>query len=288
MGTKTYFTNIEEIIERELDGSRSSITVAIAWLTSPKLFDALVRAASRGVLVRIALQDDNKNRDSGLSMKNLTDAKGQCYWIVKTKGSFHHKFCIIDNNILINGSYNWTNYARLHNDENITVTDGDFESVDVFRQEFEILLKKYGHTVTNLHLKPLEVVSGKLAIPSETEEELEFLRPKRHQRTKRLSRALFFGLWLAIIGIAWLFFVAILKEGLLPSGTKNKTLLTNTAPRSTIEVPPNPNKLAQVNKSKVASSRTRKNTDIISKPECNFKTVMSDDDYRACGINPPE
>jgi hypothetical protein len=65
-------------------------------------------------------------------------------------------------------------------------------------------------------------------------------------------------------------------------------LLTTTSPSSTIEVPPNPNKLTQVNKSKVASSRTQKTTEIILKPECNFKTVMSDDDYKACGINPPE
>jgi phosphatidylserine/phosphatidylglycerophosphate/cardiolipin synthase-like enzyme len=120
---------------------------------------------------------------------------------------------------VITGSYNWTNNARLNN-ENIIVINGDSESVDVFLQEFETLLKKYGHTVTNLHLKPLEVVSSKLAIPSETEDELEFFRLKRNQRTKRLSGASFFGLWLAIIGIAWLFIGGFLKQVCYPQETR--------------------------------------------------------------------
>jgi phosphatidylserine/phosphatidylglycerophosphate/cardiolipin synthase-like enzyme len=101
MGTKTYFTNIEEIIERELDASQINITVAVYMLTAPKLFNALVRSAKRGVLVRIAIENNATNRRS-LPVKSLTDANGQCYWIEKTKGLFHHKFCIIDNNIGVN------------------------------------------------------------------------------------------------------------------------------------------------------------------------------------------
>lgn len=34
----------------------------------------------------------------------------------------HDKFCIIDNQIVIHGSYNWTNKAEFKNEENISVT----------------------------------------------------------------------------------------------------------------------------------------------------------------------
>ena len=35
----------------------------------------------------------------------------------------HHKFCVIDSKLLINGSYNWTRQAAVSNQENIVVTN---------------------------------------------------------------------------------------------------------------------------------------------------------------------
>ena len=34
----------------------------------------------------------------------------------------HHKFCIIDNRIVMTGSFNWTRHAADQNYENITIT----------------------------------------------------------------------------------------------------------------------------------------------------------------------
>lgn len=114
MEIRAHFSQIRGTILAELNASKTNVTAAIAWLTDPELFNALVRAARRGVLVRIALLDDTINRGANLRRENLIAAKGQCYWIPdtgKSEGSLHHKFCVIDHHIVITGSYNWTRRA---------------------------------------------------------------------------------------------------------------------------------------------------------------------------------
>ena len=150
MEIKAHFSQIREAIQHEINASKTSITAAIAWLTDPELFNALVKVARRGVSVRIALLDDAINRRAVLARENLTAANGYCYWIPETgraEGSLHHKFCVIDDNIIITGSYNWTHRAS-RADENIMIVQGDPKLADGYLQAFEALLQKYGHTTT--------------------------------------------------------------------------------------------------------------------------------------------
>ena len=148
MEIKAHFAHIGETIQGELNGAQTSITAAIAWLTDAELFNALVQAARRGVSVRIALLDDAINRGAALARENLTAANGHCYWIPETgksEGSLHHKFCVIDGNIIITGSYNWTRRAS-RADENIMVVQGDSKLAAGYIEAFEALLQKYGQS----------------------------------------------------------------------------------------------------------------------------------------------
>jgi hypothetical protein len=52
----------------------------------------------------------------------------------------HNKFCIIDNKVLINGSYNWTYYAENKNHENILIIKDEKHVIDAFDQEFQRLI----------------------------------------------------------------------------------------------------------------------------------------------------
>lgn len=156
MEIKAHFTHIGETIQHELNESQTSIIAAIAWLTDSELFNALVRAARRGVIVRIALLDDAINRRAALARENLAAVNGQCYWIPETgkaEGSLHHKFCVIDDNIIITGSYNWTRRAS-RADENIMIVSGDPKLATGYIQAFENLLQKYGHC-TNFTVAPI-------------------------------------------------------------------------------------------------------------------------------------
>jgi len=48
----------------------------------------------------------------------------------------HNKYCIIDNEILINGSYNWTYFAETKNYENITVFKNNDDVISDFINDF--------------------------------------------------------------------------------------------------------------------------------------------------------
>jgi phosphatidylserine/phosphatidylglycerophosphate/cardiolipin synthase-like enzyme len=50
----------------------------------------------------------------------------------------HHKFAIVDNTVVVTGSYNWTRSAALYNHENIVVTSAK-PIVAGFCEEFDRL-----------------------------------------------------------------------------------------------------------------------------------------------------
>ena len=50
----------------------------------------------------------------------------------------HDKFCVIDNQVVITGSYNWTTNAEFKNDENITVQK-DPEQATIYTLEYKRL-----------------------------------------------------------------------------------------------------------------------------------------------------
>ena len=59
----------------------------------------------------------------------------------------HHKFCIIDESIVITGSFNWTSQAVLYNQENILF----YENSQIARKyidEFHKLWSQFEITIT--------------------------------------------------------------------------------------------------------------------------------------------
>jgi hypothetical protein len=134
------------VIIADLDRSQQSIDAAVAWLTDPTLFEALLKAAKRGCRVRLALLDDAINRQSGLNLERLRAAGGETFWIPEAAergaGSLHHKFCVMDGDGVITGSYNWTRRAS-RADENILRVWGDAALAQGYRAAFDRLLEKY-------------------------------------------------------------------------------------------------------------------------------------------------
>lgn len=147
MESQAYFTGIREKIIEHLQAATDSVLVAVAWLTDRLLFDALVGCQRRGVAVSLAVLDDRLNRKSTIAWERLTALGGRLCWIpegAKRAGSLHHKFCLIDNDTVINGSFNWTNRASSA-DENIVIMQGDPAFAAQFRDAFVRLLDKHGH-----------------------------------------------------------------------------------------------------------------------------------------------
>lgn len=145
MDIQAHFTDIQTIIAADLDGASQSIEAAVAWLTDPVLFEALLKAARRGCRVRLALLDDATNHQSGVNLERLRAAGGEVFWIPEAEqgqGSLHHKFCVIDGDGVITGSYNWTRRAT-RADENILRVRGDAALAAGYGDAFAQLLDKY-------------------------------------------------------------------------------------------------------------------------------------------------
>nr|KAG5713774.1 hypothetical protein BaRGS_024401 [Batillaria attramentaria] len=54
----------------------------------------------------------------------------------------HHKFVVVDDQLLINGSFNWTRNAITGNQENVIVTNHT-RVVGAFKAEFEKLWEQF-------------------------------------------------------------------------------------------------------------------------------------------------
>ena len=83
------------------------------------MFDILVEQAEAGIRVHLAVTDDEINQSPQSPAFHLIEEAGGRFFRI-SQALMHHKFCIIDGQTIITGSYNWSYQAR-KNYENITV-----------------------------------------------------------------------------------------------------------------------------------------------------------------------
>lgn len=115
---QAHFQDIENRILAVLDEAQVSVRLVIAWFTNERLRDKLLEKQAQGVEISIAIYDDGINNRHGVDLTGLNTIRLRRGL---RGGLMHDKFCIVDNQVVITGSYNWTNNAEFRNDENITV-----------------------------------------------------------------------------------------------------------------------------------------------------------------------
>lgn len=145
MKSQAYFEKIHKHIENNLLTANESIRIAVAWFTDVKLFKILCSKAKEGLKIELLIARHDINFDSTLNYNDLVENGGKLYWI-GDDGHYaplmHNKFCIIDNKVLLFGSYNWTQRAK-SNHESITVIEEDTNLILDFNQEFDKIKNKY-------------------------------------------------------------------------------------------------------------------------------------------------
>lgn len=124
---------IFEAIKKALKEAASSIKIAAAWFTDYELFKILMqkRTDSPACAIEIVLDDNKENYWLPFIDLVKMGAVVKLSQGIGNSGRMHEKFCIIDNSMLINGSYNWSKNARTENHENVIIsripsTVGDF------------------------------------------------------------------------------------------------------------------------------------------------------------------
>ncbi|KAG0239237.1 hypothetical protein BGW41_007853 [Actinomortierella wolfii] len=120
---------------KTLDSAEESLDICVFTITDDALANAIRRASDRGVRVRI-ITDNDKAEDLGSDAVRLNREENVEVRYDNSPAHMHHKFAIIDNKLLVNGSYNWTKGARFDNRENLTLTNAP-KAIHGFKEEFE-------------------------------------------------------------------------------------------------------------------------------------------------------
>jgi mitochondrial cardiolipin hydrolase len=127
-------------IERLVASTRACIDAALYRITSGPLARALEEASKRGVRVRLIL--DRGRFESGFASQELLTKVSFPFRIAYgrdgSESKMHHKFALLDDSMLLSGSYNWTFASEERNHENLLILR-EPKLVDTYRQEFEAL-----------------------------------------------------------------------------------------------------------------------------------------------------
>lgn len=132
-----YFENLQDIIFEQLNQTKQSLKIAMAWLNFDIYKSTFENLLERGVNIQIVL-DNNKYHQKYLDIIQYLNQKGATIKLINCGGTMHHKFCIIDEHICMSGSFNWTIKANKNNVENLNLYD-DSKFVYQYLLEFKAL-----------------------------------------------------------------------------------------------------------------------------------------------------
>jgi phosphatidylserine/phosphatidylglycerophosphate/cardiolipin synthase-like enzyme len=139
---EAHFSPEEKIaptIVKLIDSAQHSIDVAAFEFSHPDIAAALIRANDRGVQIGFVM-DYRESRLSTCRAKELIDA-GIDVLTRHQRGVQHNKYMIIDEQIVMTGSYNYSPSADERNSENLLVIRDSPEIAAEFVKDFELLHK---------------------------------------------------------------------------------------------------------------------------------------------------
>lgn len=154
---KLFDKEIEAEIIKELSLAKKEVNIAVAWITSKDLINKLEELRKNNIVVNIIITKDYEKEkqkyyierlqrlESLANEFNIIEVKGKNF---KYKHYMHNKYCIIDNNKVIDGSYNWTKSA-IYNEEHIIVVESEIIA-KLYKENFNRLIKEYTNNEDNL------------------------------------------------------------------------------------------------------------------------------------------
>lgn len=120
---------IKKLILDSIKKAKSSIKIAVPWFSDRDIINALNQ--KKNVKIDIIISDEGWNRVDELEKFNLKIIARDDISMM------HHKFCIIDNNFVVCGSYNYT-YNAIRNEEFVVKLEGK-DVVEAFNDIFDRL-----------------------------------------------------------------------------------------------------------------------------------------------------
>ncbi len=142
---QVYFSpnkNIDLIMIKEIEKAKAKISVAIYDITNKKITDALINAHKKGISVRLytdkiinedyeqPLLDDLTNNNIEVKIANPENWNN----VQSYRAIMHNKFIVIDEDIVLTGSYNFTTNAEENNRENLIIIPNKIIAQKYYKQ----------------------------------------------------------------------------------------------------------------------------------------------------------
>lgn len=149
------FQNLPAVLCTALSGAKRSIRIAVCWFTHRDIFAVLLAKLREGISVELVLEYDSQNiSERGLDFQRFIKLGGSLY-AYRDTALMHHKFALLDDRLLLNGSFNWT---YNNNAENLLALD-DPGLVSAFLSEFN-RLKALSVPVRKIRPTEVKVFAG--------------------------------------------------------------------------------------------------------------------------------
>ena len=108
----------EQRVVKMFQTCKKTLDIAIFTFTRDSIAQAILDAHKRGLKVR-CIGDDGNSKVKGSDVRLLASVGIPCKTDNNARFHMHNKMAIIDNSVVITGSFNWTNQAINKNQDNI-------------------------------------------------------------------------------------------------------------------------------------------------------------------------
>ncbi|TOA15515.1 phosphatidylserine synthase, partial [Vibrio parahaemolyticus] len=116
MELEVYFDALENSVMQELSKAKVYVKVAVAWITFQNYEQLFIDLSKKGVKIEILVSDSPQLRNNQMTTVNNLIKHGITVIVCKMPSSrnyMHHKFAVIDDSVVINGSFNWSANAAM-------------------------------------------------------------------------------------------------------------------------------------------------------------------------------
>ena len=137
-----------------------SLDIAIFSLTRDNFAKAVIEVFNRGIKVRV-IADDECVKNYGSDVYKLAAAGISCKTDNSAQYHMHNKYAIIDESVIVTGSFNWTSQAITNNQENLLFYQ-DKDIAQQYTNEFNNLWSSFSTVIDKeTALKQIEIEKNK-------------------------------------------------------------------------------------------------------------------------------
>lgn len=143
---KPIFEDIKKEILTAIKNAKLSIWIAMGYFTSKDIFDELKKKEAENLDIRFVLSTESTNNYLKFddNFKDVRWIKAEIYGTYyngnEKRAIMHNKYCIIDMQTVLSGSFNWTDNAE-HNAENAIKIEHSKNAVEYAKNFLELRKK---------------------------------------------------------------------------------------------------------------------------------------------------